>query len=223
MHWPTPGHAETLRSRPWVKLSEVVPSTAGSALGEADLGPRPRPGHRRTLTRREVIQLLEAQGYSARGLKIPRRSTVRHHAADPAAAGGLEARTRRHLRASLPGCTLTGIDWSRAGPVAQDAEVLSAHPHGQPRFGRQSATLIVRQGTRTRRVAVWLTLNCPPPVITRGSHVRIVARVGAVRASTAGIAQEAGRVGEHIRVRNTKAKQVVEARVVDASTVEVTP
>ncbi len=60
-----------------------------------------------------------------------------------------------------------------------------------------------------------------PPVIKRGSLVRIVARGESFTVSAIGEARQEGRPGEIIRVRNLSSKREIFARVVSSEVVEV--
>ncbi len=59
------------------------------------------------------------------------------------------------------------------------------------------------------------------PVIERRQPVKIRVRLGALSVIARGLALEPGRVGEFIRVRNTRSGRVLTARVVDGETVEI--
>ncbi|MEW6326820.1 MAG: flagellar basal body P-ring formation chaperone FlgA [Thermodesulfobacteriota bacterium] len=59
------------------------------------------------------------------------------------------------------------------------------------------------------------------PIIRRGDRVTIIAETEALLIRARGEAMEGGAAGEVIRVRNSKSKKEVYARVVDASTVRV--
>jgi flagella basal body P-ring formation protein FlgA len=59
------------------------------------------------------------------------------------------------------------------------------------------------------------------PLVTRGSHVSLVAMRGALRITTPGIVREKGGAGEMVSVVNPTSGKVVTGRVVDGKTVEV--
>ncbi len=61
-----------------------------------------------------------------------------------------------------------------------------------------------------------------PPVVKRGSLVRIVAQGKNFTVSAIGEARQNGRIGEIIRVRNLSSKREIFAQVVDQKTVRVT-
>jgi hypothetical protein len=63
----------------------------------------------------------------------------------------------------------------------------------------------------------------PAPVVAAGAEVSVVVRSGNVRVAAPGIARQAGRVGDEVRVRVGPTGALVTARVIDAGTVEVRP
>lgn len=60
-----------------------------------------------------------------------------------------------------------------------------------------------------------------PPLVKRRDRVKIIAVVGRVRVSTAGVALESGTEGEHIKVRNIKSNREIMAKVIGKKTVKV--
>ena len=60
-----------------------------------------------------------------------------------------------------------------------------------------------------------------PPIVQRFSGVTILARVGDSVVTAGGMALQQGAAGEFIRVQNIESKRIINARVVDKSTVEV--
>jgi flagella basal body P-ring formation protein FlgA len=60
-----------------------------------------------------------------------------------------------------------------------------------------------------------------PVLIKRGTPVKIVAAIGGVEATAAGLAQRDGREGQFISVRNTATGRLLTARVIRAGLVEV--
>ncbi|PIE70197.1 MAG: flagella basal body P-ring formation protein FlgA [Deltaproteobacteria bacterium] len=61
-----------------------------------------------------------------------------------------------------------------------------------------------------------------PPVVDYGNRVKLVAGSGNLRIETIGIAKEAGRVGDMIRVINAASRQQVVGRVTGSGRVEIT-
>lgn len=60
-----------------------------------------------------------------------------------------------------------------------------------------------------------------PPMIYKGNKVTIIAESSALIVKTTGIAQSDGYPGEQIRVKNTMSNKIIQATVVDESTVKV--
>ena len=54
-----------------------------------------------------------------------------------------------------------------------------------------------------------------------GAEVRLILNSGAVHVSAPGVAHQAGRVGDEIRVTNSLSKKSLMARVIDANSAEV--
>ncbi len=68
---------------------------------------------------------------------------------------------------------------------------------------------------------LWRTMLKTPPVLKAGAPVTVVSRVNGVEVKVDGIALEAGRVGDLIRVKNTASRKILRGRVLDESTVEI--
>jgi len=60
-----------------------------------------------------------------------------------------------------------------------------------------------------------------PVVVKRGATVTILVQIGEMVVSAGGVAMQAGREGELIRVQNATSKRIVTARIVDKNTVQV--
>ena len=73
----------------------------------------------------------------------------------------------------------------------------------------------------TTRVSGQAEVTCPGPVIEPGRTVNIRVRAGAATITAHGVAREHGRVGDVVRVRVEETGALLEARVLDATTVEV--
>lgn len=61
----------------------------------------------------------------------------------------------------------------------------------------------------------------PVPTITKNSRVRIIARGASLLVTVAGLAQEDGKLGEEIAVKNVESGEVIRARVIGPDEVEV--
>lgn len=60
-----------------------------------------------------------------------------------------------------------------------------------------------------------------PPLVHKGDKVKLVARSGALRIVTLGIAKSSGGLGDQIRIENSTSKKTVVGRVKSGSTVQV--
>lgn len=61
-----------------------------------------------------------------------------------------------------------------------------------------------------------------PVVINPNSPVKLIANINGVQVSADGIALQKGRIGGMIRVRNAHSNRLLQGRVIDANTVEIT-
>ena len=61
-----------------------------------------------------------------------------------------------------------------------------------------------------------------PVVIQPNSPVKLITNVNGVQVSAEGIALQKGRIGGRIRVRNARSSKLLQGKVVDANTVEIT-
>jgi hypothetical protein len=203
-----------------ITLAEILPALAGSELGALDLAPAPPPGGVRVLSRPEILRAIAEAGRSAEGLDIPRTARI--------------AREGEHLDAEA----LTRL----AGPAVAEAmgpcEVSELAVRGEidvpsgersvevdrpARLDGGAVAFSVRIGVGRflGRVTGQAILRCPEPVVTPGTGVTARVAIGAVRVSARGVCREAGRVGDVVRVRIEDTGGLVEARVIDGSTVEV--
>ena len=71
------------------------------------------------------------------------------------------------------------------------------------------------------RLPVTAQLRCPPPAVSPGQRIRLRVRVGAVTASTPGVARQAGLVGDVVAVHNPASGKRLRGRVVAPGVVEV--
>lgn len=127
------------------------------------------------------------------------------------------------LAAALHPCEVDEVDAPRSARVPSGPLTVRGEGTAPTRSGRVAvaAAVVVESGSRAVRVPVRVRLDCPEPVVGPGSQVRVVAVVGAVRASAPGEARQTGRVGDVIVVINRATETSLRARVVDANTVEV--
>lgn len=150
------------------------------------------------------------------------------------------AAARAPARAEAPDLGLMLRDAARLA-LPPDVEIVAVHVDDRPamrgdpvaieveaprdgRFrGRTMLRARIRAGKETRLLTFAADLRSPArePVVRSGAAVTVVARSGAVTVSAAGRAQQDGAVGERIHVICPALHRVIEARVIDASFVEV--
>ncbi len=214
--------APPLRAQDNVRLAEIVPALEGTELGALELGPAPRPGATRVVRRSEVLSALRRAGRETRGLSIPRSTRVRREARriEPAA---LQELAHDAVARSVAPCRLSRLEIASGATVAMGDLDISAEGTAPQRSGSRNVMVVLRVGGREVRVPARTEVTCPAPVIRPGARVRIIARFGAVEASSPGTAAQPGRVGDIIRVRNPRHGRSIRARVIDAHTVEVVP
>ena len=68
---------------------------------------------------------------------------------------------------------------------------------------------------------LWRTMLKTPVLLKAGAPVTIISRVNGVEVKMDGLALEAGRAGDIIRVKNTASRKVLRGRVLDEVTVEI--
>ncbi|MBR5162871.1 MAG: flagellar basal body P-ring formation protein FlgA, partial [Schwartzia sp.] len=68
---------------------------------------------------------------------------------------------------------------------------------------------------------LWRTMLKTPVLMKAGAPVTILSRVNGVEVKMDGLALEAGRAGDIIRVKNTASRKVLRGRVIDEVTVEI--
>ncbi len=205
-----------------VRLSEIVPALAGSEIGAIDLGPAPAPGTARTIRRAEILATIAAAGRSADGLAIPRQARIELRAVTLSSSDIVE-RVRAAVEASVAPCTVTSLVVTTTATVGEGELHVVATGPARPTDGAAVVMLDLSTGALATHLAARVDLVCPDALVHSGSHVTVVARVGAVHASSPGVVRGEGRVGDvvHVRVETTGA--LVEGRVLDASTVEISP
>ena len=203
-----------------VLLHEIIPALAQSELGALEIGEAPAPGSSRTVRRREVLRALSAAGHSPRGLAIPRATRIRRE----------EQVIEREQLARLirPALERARAPWSVGQVRGQRSVTL---PKGQvevrtdaraPVRGRSLGAFVeLRVGGQSRRLPVRAALQCPDPTVKVGSRVRIVVQVGNVRATATGVARQAGRVGDLVKVSRSDGHTTLLARVLSEDEVEL--
>jgi hypothetical protein len=205
-----------------VRLAEILPALEGTEIGSIDLGPAPAPGASRTIRRAEILAAIGASGRSAAGLDVPRQTRIERRAVTLTPAQIAE-RVREAVAASVAPCSVERIVVTTSATVGDGALTVHATPPARPDDGAAVVMLDLSTGALATHLPARVDLDCPDPVVHSGSSVTVVVRHGAVRASAPGVARGEGRVGDTVRVRVDSTGALVEGRVVDASTVEITP
>lgn len=104
-------------------------------------------------------------------------------------------------------------------PELRQLSALEMNPVTDP------AAVVGKVAARTIREGALISADAieEPPLIKRGDIIQIVVRLGGVSVTTAGEALEDGKLKDLIRVKNLESGRQVEAVVVDAKIVEVSP
>jgi hypothetical protein len=203
-----------------VTLGEILPALAGSELGALAVAPAPPPGGVRVVSRAEVLAALREAGRSADGLDVP-RSTRIARAGEHLDGDALTRLATPAVEEALSPCELSGLALRGEMDVPAGERTIEIDRPALLRSGAVAFTVRVEVGSYAGRVTGQAVLSCPEPVVTPGTDVTARIVIGAVRVSARGTCREAGRPGDTIRVRIEHTGGLVDARVIDASTVEV--
>lgn len=203
-----------------ITLDEVLPALAGTELGSIELGPAPPPGSVRTVRGSEIRAALRARGRDARGLAIPAATRVRREVRQ-VARQELEALVRPRLDEAIGPCEAGEIHLPDRVSLATGEIAIAVEASAPARAGRVSAAVVLTAGGRETRLTVSAEASCPPPIVSPGARVSIVARFGNVTAAVPGVAMQPGRVGDVIRVTNRSTRASLMARVESGEVVRV--
>jgi hypothetical protein len=210
-----------------ILLAEILPSLAGTDLGEVEVGRAPVAGASLVIRRADVLRALRAAGKSGDALNIPRATKItrevvkldREQLAGEAEQALVEAAAPCRLEQARVSTDPKVI----AGPRTFSAELIKRGAAASALTMQASGAIFVESGGQRVRVPVVARLTCPPPDVLAGAQLTLVAVVGPVRASAPGEARQPGRAGEIIRVTNRTTGAALRGRIVDAQTVEVVP
>lgn len=205
-----------------IHLSELVPALAGTELGAIDLGPAPPPGASRTVRRAEVLDALRRLGRSADGLALPRETRIARRAVR-LSGDEIASRSRAAISEALSPCEVQSVAVSTSATLGEGDLEVDVDGPARPDDGPSLVMLDLRTPGGTTHVPARVELRCPAPVVASGAEVTVVVRSGSVRVTAPGVARQAGRVGDEVRVRIGPTGALVTARVIDAETVEVRP
>jgi len=203
-----------------VVLAALVPALEGTELGGLVVADAPLPGQSRVVRASDIKAMLKAQGRDARGLALP-RSTRLTRASRNLSEAELGKRVREAVAAQVAPCTVAIV--STLPPVSLGAGEFEVLATSTPRrdSGRVPLVITLKQGERTQRISAQGELTCPLAVVHPGSSVKLIAIAGPVRVSAPATVNQAGRVGDEVRVTNQVTKMQLRGRVINAQTVEV--
>lgn len=203
-----------------ITLGAVLPALVGTELGDLDLGPSPLPGQPLWVRASDVRAALRRAQRDDRGLSIPKRVRV-VRPMRVLSAQELETRAREALNALLAPCEVKSLPSLNPQNVAAGEVEVTATATPPRSSGRVPFQLTILQSTTTFTQHAQAVVECPPPVVSAGASLRLVAVVGSVKVSTPGVAAQAGRVGDEIRVTNSITRKSLRARVIDGDSAEV--
>jgi len=203
-----------------ITLAEILPALAGSELGALDLAPAPPPGGVRVVSRAEVLRAISEAGRSAEGLDIPRTARIAREG-EHLDAEALTRLAGAAVAEAMGPCEVSGLAVRGEIDVPSGERTIEVDRPARLEGGAVAFTVRIGVGRFLGRVTGQAVLRCPEPVVTPGTGVTARVAIGAVRVSARGVCREAGRVGDVVRVRIEDTGGLVEARVIDGSTVEV--
>lgn len=204
-----------------VRLGEVIPALAQSPAGDVVVSDAPPPGAKRRVSRREIVKALRQAGLNPVEFRVPRSVMVSRRARelDRDAATHLVAQP---LQRALAPCEASEVRVQGSVRVPEGELDVELPRRPKLRSGRMSFVVAVVGDGATVRIPVTATLVCPAAAVKAGGTVKLVVNLGAVRASATGKAQQSGRVGDVVRVKNLSTGALVTGRVMDSQRVEVT-
>lgn len=214
------GPAPRTAAQGHVTLGEILPALEGTELGALEVADAPPPGGVRVVRRDEVRDALEAAGRSAEGLDIPARSRIEREGVELDGAA-LAALAHDAVAAAVMPCTLDELLVRVGVTVPAGARTLEVVVPDRVDSGGLAFTLRLTVDGLVTRVSAQAELTCPAPVVEPGRVVTVRVRAGAVTVTAHGVAREAGRVGDVVRVRVDETGALLEGHVLDGSTVEV--
>ncbi len=203
-----------------ITLAMILPALAGTELGSLDLGASPQPGRPMWVRASDVRAALRRDHRDDRGLSIPSRTRVLRpvRLLD---AKELERLARDSLQAVLAPCKVESIAPLEPQTLAAGEVTVTAVAEPPRTSGRVAFQLTVTQSSTSSTQHAQAVVECPPAVVAAGATLRLVATVGAVKVVAPGVAGQAGRVGDEIRVTNSITRKALKARVLDAQSAEV--
>ena len=144
------------------------------------------------------------------------------------AAAELEPLARAAISATLPeGTKLKSVRLPATMSLREgELQVALAGPLSAP-TGRRAVALLISAGgerpTRLAAIAEFESQADQRSAVTRGSQVQVIVRMPGILVLTHGIAQANAACGEAVPVLADGGRKILNARVIDAKTVEVLP
>ncbi len=205
-----------------VVLSEIVPALRDTEIGALDLGPAPAPGATRTIRRAEILAALREAGRPVDGLVVPRALRIERRAVR-LSVEDIVRHAQAAVTEAVSPCELDRLVVTTTATVGEGPVRVAVRASARPSDGAGLVVLeLSTPGARTE-VPARVELRCPAPVLSAGAEVAVIVRSGRVQISARGVARQAGRRGDEVRVRIEPTGALVTATVVDGHTVEVTP
>lgn len=203
-----------------ITLGEIVPALVGSDLGNIEIADAPVPGATRVVRRADVVAALRSAGRSADGLVIPSSTRIRREG-EHLDGDALTRLALPSIERTMAPCTVTEATVRSELDLPTGERTVEVGRPDRLESGAIAFQLVIRSAGVTSRLSAQARLSCPAPVVTPGSAVTARVRMGAVRVTAHGTCRQAGRPGDVVRVRIDETGAMIDARVVDASTVEV--
>ncbi len=215
-------------SRPRIFLGDVL-ERASLLIAGIDLGPAPAPGGTRVFSRDEIEMAMRRAGASPNGLAIP--ATIRvESAAVRTSADDLATLLRPAIAKQLT----TGIALVKIEPMGElllppRAQLQTVTIPKAPRIRGNFRTAAVAEftldGAVVARTAVPVTLDVTEdavrPDALRGTHVALVADVGAVQITTSAVLLSDARIGDTVSAQVSATNRVVRVRLTRPDTAHV--
>jgi hypothetical protein len=210
-----------------IRVSEILPSLAGSEVGAVAIAAEPLPGATLVIRRGDVLRALTQAGYDGRDLDIPKATRISREVVsiprDALLDEAMPALTEAAGVCELQSARISSDAKVIAGPRTIHAELTLRSVSAKATTLHVSGAIYVDSGGKRVRVPVMASVLCPPPDVSSGSQLTVFAKIGAVRASAPAEARQPGRVGEIIRVTNRATGASLRARIVSSQLAEVVP
>jgi hypothetical protein len=210
-----------------IRVSEILPSLAGTELGAVPIATEPLPGATITIRRSDVLRALDRAGFSGADLAIPKATRISREIVSISKDALLDE-SMPALAEAAGACEVQSARISNdakviAGPRSIHAELSLRNTSARAATLHVSGAIFVESGGQRVRVPVMASVSCPAPDVVSGSQLTVFAKIGTVRASAPAEARQTGRVGEIIRVTNRVTGAALRVRIVSSQMAEVVP